>query len=160
MSERKTNKESDQMRFSLLLCSIVLLASCATTPPISSESENTSPREAVMLAADAAPDGVPGVYEMVVVATGESRGAVFLNSEEDYRDQRNLTVAISPRMRRYYTEKFGLDPKSYFKGKRIAVRGLARRVRIDFVDAEEQPTGKYYYQTHVRVQNPSDISEL
>lgn len=148
------------MRFSLLLYCILFLASCATAPSTSSEAENISPREAVMLAADAAPEGVPGVFEMVVVATGESKGAVFLNSEEDYRDQRNLTVGISPRMRQFYTEKFGEDPKSYFKGKRLAVQGIARRVRIDFVDGDEQPTGKYYYQTHVHVQNPSDLSEL
>lgn len=150
------------MRVVSILGFLLFAFGCASVPrdPGSVEAESYTPREAVMLAADAAPKGVPGVYELTVTATGESRGVVFLNSEEDYRDQRNITVVISPTMRAFYTEKFGEDPIEYFKGKRISVRGIARRVRIDFVDNEGQPTGKYYYQTHIQVRYPKDISEL
>ena len=45
------------------------------------------------------------------------------------------------------------------KGKRILVSGTARTVRIDFL-TDNRPTGKYYYQTHVRVDHASQIKVL
>jgi len=38
----------------------------------------------------------------------------------------------------------------------IATSGTARRERIDFT-ANGAPTGKYYYQTHVRVSDAAQI---
>jgi len=79
------------------------------------------PEKAVIAAAKAGPEGVGGVFKMVVVAVGHQRGA------------------------------------SGLIGRKIYVRGQARTVRIDFtVDA--QPSGKYYYQTHVLVSDPVQIA--
>ena len=111
-----------------------------------------------MLAADAAPSGIPGTFEMDVVATGAQNGMGFLNSQSDYRDQRNLTVAISPRLRTAMTEMLGEDPILFYKGKRIVVRGQARRVTVFFFGKDGERTNKYYYQTHVQLQAPNDIS--
>lgn len=146
------------MRHQIILLAALasILAGCmsnATAP-----STTISPREAVMLAADAAPSGIPGTFEMDVVATGAQNGMGFLNSQSDYRDQRNLTVAIAPRLRTAMTEMLGEDPILFYKGKRIIVRGQARRVTVFFFGKDGERTNKYYYQTHVQLQAPNDIS--
>jgi hypothetical protein len=114
------------------------------------------PTAAILRAADAAPRAVPGDFVMHVAATGRQDGRIYLNSERDYRDQRNLTVAIEPQAIPLLERKFGASPDAYFRGKWIEVRGAAQRVRIDFI-AGGRPTSKYYYQTHVRVADPSQI---
>jgi len=144
--------------FFMLIIASLWLAGCATAghapPPVAGR---IAPREAIVAAADAAPRGVPGVFAMQVTATGRIGGRVFLNSEADYRDQRNLTIAIEPRAAERLAALHGAAPESYFRGKSIEVRGAARRVRIDFIE-NRRPTGLYYYQTHVPVTDPEQIS--
>ncbi len=117
----------------------------------------TGPEAAIHAAAAAAPNGVDGSYALRVVATGRQDGNIYLNSEADYRDQRNLTVAIHPSAIAPLTKRLGGEPDTLLKGKTITVRGLARRVRVDFTD-EGRPTGKYYYQTHVDVTDAGQLS--
>ena len=45
------------------------------------------------------------------------------------------------------------------RGKRILVSGTAMRTRID-VTVDGRQSGKYYYQTHVRVAQASQIKVL
>lgn len=118
-----------------------------------------SPRDAIVAAADAAPGEVRGVFLLQVVEANRDQGRVFLNSELDYRDQRNLTIVIGPAAARALLQRHGSAPEAYFKGHAILVNGSARRVRIDFL-ANGRPTGKYYYQTHVQVTDPRQISVL
>ncbi|GAB3360211.1 hypothetical protein GCM10027430_33240 [Lysobacter tyrosinilyticus] len=115
------------------------------------------PMAAVLLAADAEDEGVAGVFGIDVVATGRGRGEVYLNSEADYRDQRNLTVHFTPAAVAAYRKLHGADPDMDLKGKRITVVGAARRMRIDFLNAGV-PTGKFYYQTHVIVSDPGQVA--
>lgn len=115
-----------------------------------------SPREAIEKAADAAPAGVFAQFEMTIAAVGEQFSMVYLNSQEDYRDQRCLTVAISPEAQEELRERFGRNLEKALKGKTIRIAGTARRVRIDFI-VDRKPTGKYYYQTHV---NMDSIKQL
>ena len=50
-----------------------------------------TPAEAIRRAAEAAPRGVEGRFTFTVKATGRAEGnRLFLNSEADYRDQRNI----------------------------------------------------------------------
>lgn len=42
------------------------------------------------------------------------------------------------------------------ENRRLFVLGMARRVRINLV-SDGRPSGKYCYQTHVRVDSPSPI---
>ena len=50
------------------------------------------PMVAVLAASDAGTRGAPGIFGFVVAGTGsDDGGVVYLNSEEDYRDQRELT---------------------------------------------------------------------
>jgi hypothetical protein len=57
----------------------------------------------------------------------EKRGIIYLDSEEDFADPKNLGVAISAEAAQKY-KKIGIaDPASHFKGKTIRVRGCVMR---------------------------------
>ena len=132
------------------------LAGCATTSPTSTSAQWIQPVQAVQLAAAAAPRGVSGVFALRVQATGSQDGFTYLNSELDYRDQRNLTIAITPSAAQQLEEKLGAPPIAALKGKLILVSGVAVRTKIVFL-ADGKPTDKYYYQTHVRVTDAKQI---
>ncbi len=118
-----------------------------------------TPRQAIERAADAAPAGVDGVFDVNVRATGHQDGIIYLNSENDYRDQRNLTVDIPPAAAAALQAKYGESPETFFKGKHLAVTGQAKRVTIWF-SCHGVQTEKYYYQTHVEVADPSQLQVL
>ncbi len=141
----------------LLLVSL-LASGCATTSMAPGNGRQwIEPVQAVQRAADAAPDGVHGVFVLQVRGTGVQNGFVYLNSEADYRDQRNLTIAIAPAAARQLADQFGGDPLAVLMGKHILVNGTAVRTRIDFL-ANGRVTGKYYYQTHVRAADLRQIT--
>ena len=116
-----------------------------------------TPREAVFKAADAAPAGITGRFRLTIQATGHQDGHVCLNSETDYRDQRNLSVDLCPVSLASVKAKFAADPEAFFVGKEIEVRGMAHRVKITFL-AYGKPTDRYYYQTHVFVCSADQIA--
>jgi len=119
----------------------------------SGRGKTIEPLPAILLAADAAQEGVAGIFDFEVAATGRDDGEIFLNSEPDYRDPRNLTVRFTAEGVAAFRKQHGVDPDVAFKGKRIAVVGVASRVRIQFF-SNGMPTDKFYYQTHVVVTEP------
>ena len=135
----------------LVALSLLALAGCQAGAhrPIAAAG-TIAPFEAIQAAAAAAPGRVPGVFEMRVVASGRQSGNIYLNSEKDYRDQRNLTIAIHPSAFAALHSRFGGDPDDALAGRVIRVKGAARRAQILFLE-NGRPTGKYYYQTHVDV---------
>ena len=135
---------------------VAALSGCTTARPVVVTGSPISPIEAIIRAADSAPREVPGLFAFRVAATGRHGDRLYLNSEGDYRDQRNLTVSIEPQVIPLLRQRFGALPDAYLRGKWIEVRGAAQRVRILFTD-DGRPTGKYYYQTHVRVTDPAQI---
>jgi tetratricopeptide (TPR) repeat protein len=111
---------------------------------------------AVLAAAEAGEDTVPGIFEFTVAGSGSDEpGTVFLNSEEDYRDQRSLTVRLPKQVAEAWRELHREEPQA-LKGRRITVLGYVARTRIDFT-AGGMATGKYYYQTHLTVWDPGQI---
>ena len=143
----------------VLLAAAFLLASCqsgALGPDLAAAPGMTAP-QAVLAAADAAPRGVPGNFAMVVRRAEMVGPRLFLNSEQDYRDQRNLSIAIQPYVLSGLRARLGKDLRSALVGRDIRVRGVARRTRIGFFD-NGKPTGLYYYQTHVTVDSADQIS--
>ena len=112
-----------------------------------------------MAAAETAPKGVSGVFEMHIKGTGRQGGTIYLNSETDYRDQRCLTLAIHRSAIPGFVQKFGADPDTYLKNKMVRVSGEARRVKIWF-NSNGKRTKSYYYQTHVFVTKESQIDVL
>ncbi len=128
-----------------------LLAGCALP------GGHITPRQAIVAAADAAPAAVSGVFKMRVRAVGRSQDRVILNSEADYRDQRNLSVVLSPAVAQAIEAKSHQSAEAYFQGHELLVSGEAKRVTIWFF-ADGQQTDKYYYQTHVDVTDPAKLT--
>lgn len=112
-----------------------------------------------MLAADAAPESIVGVFEMKVEGTGRDGGNIYLNSEADYRDQRSLNVAVHPQAARSFVEVHGNPPDIFLDGKLIRVSGEANRTRIAIVCGGRK-TGMYYYQTQVHVRDINQIEVM
>ncbi|NBB93733.1 MAG: hypothetical protein GVY32_11255 [Gammaproteobacteria bacterium] len=138
-----------------------VLAGCAGTQPQPGADPGDpswiTPQQAVMSAAEAAPAGVDGTFAMTVQATGTQNGRIYLNSERDYRDQRNLTVALSPRAAAQLAQRLREPPSAGLRGEDILVRGTARRTTIYFY-ANGRMTDKYYYQTHVDVTDADQVT--
>jgi len=154
----------DNMKSILIASTLALLALCAPLTHAASDPPIT-PVEAIQLAAKAAPDhGVQGTFLFTVKASGENKRhtEIYLNSELDYRDQRNLTVKIEQPAIRELEAKFGKDLKTYFVGKQILVTGTARRVTIIFGKPRVSAVNgsirnKYYFQTHLPVVSAEQI---
>lgn len=144
------------IRLLMFAVGAIALSSCATTQG-QSPADLIGPAEAIVSAATAAPQAVRGRFAMRVQAVGRRDGNIYLNSEEDYRDQRNLTVTIRPSAINALAERFGEQADRFLIGKRIVVDGEARRVQIDFTH-NGQPTGNYYFQTHIDVRNADQLS--
>lgn len=145
----------------LLICLIVVaLGGCASTPSVapltSVEKSWITPQQAVLLAASAAPASVDGTFAMTVLATGAHGDKIYLNSERDYRDQRNLTVVITPQATQELTQRLGESPLVSLQDKAILVRGAAVRTKIYFITLG-RATDKYYYQTHVNVTDADQV---
>ena len=117
-----------------------------------------TPVEAISFADNVAPKaGIAGEFDLTVMSVGEQQGRYYLNSETDCRERNCLTVVVTPSVVQSMmgsADLAGLAAR--MKGKRIAVQGIARRVRIDLTD-NGQATGKYYYQVHVVVTDPRQI---
>ena len=142
----------------LPLAALAAFSICFSSIPLNGAAAEPliTPRHAVELAADAAPSAVGGVFDVQVRATGDQDGIIYLNTEIDYRDQRNLSVDIPPDVAAALQTKYGESPETFFKGKHLAVTGAAQRVTIWFF-ANGVQTDKYYYQTHVKVTDPSQL---
>ena len=127
------------------------------TPPICAE-RCINPIEAVTLTAQIGNGaGVMGDFAMTVKAVGFDRGRFYLNSEPDYRDRNCLTVVVPAAVMTKLAGSADLEAvKKLYVGNKINTRGVARQVRVDFI-VENQPTGKYYYQSHLFVANEQNL---
>ena len=64
--------------------------------------------------------------EMVVKASKnrlEKRGEIYLDSEQDFRDEKNLAIVITKTAAPRFKEAGIADPAAHFKGKTIRVQG-------------------------------------
>jgi hypothetical protein len=94
---------------------------------------------------------------ITVRAVGSQGDRVYLNSELDYRDPRCLTIALTPTAAAMLRDRLGPDLRAALIGREIRVRGRAERKTIHFT-ANGVPTGKYYFQIHVDVDNVAQIT--
>lgn len=133
----------------------MLSASCAS-PTAPMAPLRLSPAQAVINAAET-PAGVSGVFEMVVRSTGRDGGMLFLNSELDYRDPRNLTIVVPPAVERALEDRLGGPVEPAILKRTIAARGTARKTKTIFL-SEGRPTDKYYFQTHLRLGSARDLT--
>jgi len=119
-----------------------------------------TPVEAVTYASYVAPKGgIAGEFAFEIQAVGEQNGRLYLNSEKDYRDRNNLTIAMPRLVGQWLAGKNDLAAiQKALVGHRIVVRGVAQRVQIDLIDQSGKRTDKYYYQIHVTVSDPHQIA--
>lgn len=156
---RKSDQQGSSKLKYLILISIVVLFGCSSTPKITTNSDTTSIMNLIALTEDRAPDGIKGTFRLPIKASGNQRGIIYLNTEDDYRDRRNITVAIHPKLIHAFIKKYGESPESYFINKTIEVTGEAKRMKIFFF-SKGKITKKYYFQTHVRVASLEQIKVL
>ena len=136
-----------------------MLSGCSSTPKITSNPDIASIMNLIALTEDKAPDGIKGTFQLAIKASGNQRGFIYLNTETDYRDRRNITIAIHPKLIDAFTQKYGESPELYFINKTIEVTGEAKRMKIFFFSMG-QITKKYYFQTHIRVDSLNQIKVL
>lgn len=76
--------------------------------------------------------GRPVVVVQMVVKQSKDRlarrGVIYLDSEDDFRDEKNLGIAISAEAAAKFKEKGIADPAAHFRGKTIRVRGCVMRL--------------------------------
>lgn len=143
------------MRRAALGAVSLLVAGCVS-PVTPATQLRLTPAQAVINAAET-PRGVSGVFEMVVRSTGRQGGKLLLNSELDYRDPRNLTIDIAPEVERALEQRLGAPVEGAVTRRAIAVRGTARKVRTIFT-VDGQPSGNYYFQTHLILGSARDLT--
>lgn len=142
------------MKYILLACFFVVTGCASITSQHQTKYSDTM--QIIKAAAESAPQGVEGLYTLKIVASGSQRQFVYLNTEADYRDQRSVSVALNPSLIPQLTAKYGVSPQEYFVDKTVLVTGPATRIQIFFY-TDGRRTSKYYYQTHIRI---SDISQI
>lgn len=144
----------------LVLALMAMTSACqsaANRPKVTLVTDAIAPEQAILAAAEAAPLGVKGRFAMTVRGAGRQDGNLYLNSQPDYRDQRNLTIAMPDATAARLAAALGGDPETMLIGRQVLVDGTARRVRI-FFTTNGRPTEKYYYQTHVVITDPDALS--
>lgn len=114
------------------------------------------PMQAIFLAADAQGAPVAGNFVLQVNNVARSR-RVYLNSERDYRDQRNVSVVMTQAVAADVERALGQPLEAALEGQcALVVDGQARRTRVDFSYAG-RPSGKYYYRTQITVRDASQV---
>jgi len=138
---------------------VFVLVGCSATnnQPTTHDVVVTDPMEIIRSAAESAPIGVKGEYELYIKATGKQGHLIYLNTEHDYRDQRNVSVVLYPNVITQLTAHYGVALDEFFKGTTIRIKGNARREKIVFLNPDQQPSGKYYFQTQIHVTNISQL---
>lgn len=131
-----------------------LLSACASSAP--GASSMVQPFAAIQAAAADPSRGLPGTFVLQVQNVSRLDAGVYLNSEDDYRDQRNLSIVVRRDALAGLEATYGAPLEKSLWGKRLLVNGVAKRVRIDFT-VDGAPSGKYYYQTHVEVRDASQV---
>ena len=141
------------MRLLVVAALAALIAACSTVP--SGPDGWIEPVDAIRAANNDPLYGLRGHFVLTVKAIGSQGDWTYLNSETDYRDQRCLAVRMPTSMIPKLEQRVGAALQEV-KGRRIVVLGVARRVRID-LNSNGRPTGKYYYQTQIQADSPTQV---
>ena len=140
----------------LLILSITCISSSRAQEPAAEAGRMLTPIEAIQLADQNPAGGFTGTFEITVRSSKMSRMRVYLNSEEDYRDKRCLTLVLTRGNAVKIGKHLGLSLRKDLINKKIRVHGTAKRKKIVFKSAG-RVTGRFYYQTHIYVDDPDQI---
>ncbi len=116
----------------------LLLFGLAVGPALADESKPLTPAEAIKKVNEKV------TVQMIVKASKnrlEKRGEIYLDSEQDFRDDRNLAIVITKSAAARFKEAGVNDPATHFKGKTIQVQGTViikeNRPRIEVDDPKQ-----------------------
>jgi hypothetical protein len=137
----------------------VLIAMLAASHARADDTRISRVMDVIEAAAAAEGEPVVATIEIVVQATGRERGVIFLNSEADYRDPRNITVEVRGAGIADLRQRFGDDFQRSIVGQRVRVTGPVRRTTIHF-NCNGAATGKYYFQTHLVLEDPARLQRV
>jgi len=143
----------------LILLSILFLSACSSTSEVASKSEATDIIQLIEKAKRRFPEPVRGTFQIPIKATGIKNGVVYLNSNLDYREPTNITLALAPSTIEKFTNYYNSSPDLYFKNKTLEVTGKVDRIKI-YMYKNGKRTKKYYFQTHIRVISIEQIRVL
>jgi hypothetical protein len=132
------------MRRFAFVCAFVLVAAAAAR---GLEDKPLSPEDAIKKVNEKV------TVELLVKASKnriEKRGEIYLDSEEDFHDPKNLGVVITKAGAAKFAEAGVKEPAAHFKGKTIRVTGTVivkeKRPRIEIDDPKQisivSPKGK------------------
>lgn len=134
--------------FSLLLTT---LSGCSMQQTAVPAKPGLTALDAIVLSEQSAPAPVLGLFSLQIHNAEKLGSTVYLNTEYNYRDRRNVSIVLTPKM----LEEFALlypeqQSEQYFLGRTIVVNGAATRQTICFY-SQGKKTDKYYFQTHIPV---------
>lgn len=146
------------MNFKRILAMSFLLAlgSCASTPENSSLRGELKARDAIELSERAGPKIAPGTFSLLIKAVGAQNQYVYLNTELDYRDRRNVSVVLLPEFQDAFLKHHGVTAEAALLNKKLTVNSYAKRMKIFFYEGGKQ-TDKYYFQTHIPVKSLDQV---
>lgn len=140
----------------LVILSMLVLSACNSTPETASTSKATDVVQLIEKVKRRYPEPVRGTFLIAIKATGSQNGVVYLNSNLDYREPTNITLALDPSTIDTFTNTYHSSPDLYFKNKVLEVTGQAERIKI-YKYENGKRTKKYYFQTHIRVDSVTQI---
>ena len=143
------------MNRKLLILSVALLNACSVnvnTKPV----QNLTARDAIELSEEAAPEGVSGIYSLLIKQHGKQGNTLYLNTQNDYRDRRNVSVVIPKHVQEQFIELHGEPIEQTVLNKSIMVYGKAHREKIWFFNQGKR-SEKYYFQTHISINYATQI---
>ncbi|MDG2535821.1 hypothetical protein P6144_19320 [Sphingomonas sp. HITSZ_GF] len=126
-----------------------ILATVVASPALAQAQAAMGPAQTIEAVAASKTGEVEGVFEFVVASGGAGGFSAYLNSAADYRDPGNLTIELHSTARNALKDKLGGHAEDVLVGKRVRVKGIARRV----------PVGSHF-QTRIAVDSIDQIQIL
>ncbi|WP_019028078.1 hypothetical protein [Colwellia piezophila] len=145
----------------LIFVAAFILSGCNATPNPNPNSQ-AKPTDIVQLIEKTKrryPEPVRGTFQIPIKASGFINGVVYLNSDVDYRDPKNITVVLLPSTVESFAKAYHSPADAFFIDKTIQVTGKVVRVR-KYLYINNKRTRKYYYQTHIHVSSLEQVKLL
>lgn len=143
----------------LIVLSILILCACSSTQEVASKPQVTDIIQLIEQAKRRFPEGIRGTFQIPIKATGSQHDVVYLNSNLDYREPTNITLALAPFVIEAFTSTYKSSPELYFINKTLEVTGKVERIKI-YMYENGKRTKRYYFQTHIRVTSIDQIKVL
>ena len=141
------------MRLLVFALIAAFTTACSTVPKNSNGL--IEPVDAILAAHNDPLYGVRGEFVLTVNGLNSFEKESYLNSEADYRDRKSLNIRMPTSIVPGLEQRLGVAFQD-LKGRKLTILGVAKRVRIDFVENGRR-TGKFYYQTQVHVHSPTQV---